>query len=106
VHLGGYESYAAARREAAAPPARRRQSRRAGSPRPGKSGRGPAALSDTEARIASLENDLALISQQLEHAGTDVETVTRLGQEYAKLEAELHSALKAWEELAQDSDEA
>jgi ATP-binding cassette subfamily F protein 3 len=106
VHLGGYESYAAARREAAAPPARRRQSQRAGSPRPRKSGRGPAALSDTEARIASLENDLAKLSQQLEHAGTDVETVTRLGQEYAKLETELHSALKAWEELAEDSDEA
>jgi len=106
VHLGGYVSYSAARRQAAAAqPTPRRQKRRTSSPRPRKPRRGQATISDTEAVIASLESDLNRVSQQLEQAGTNVETVRRLGEEYAQLEAKLQSALSAWEELARDIDE-
>jgi ATP-binding cassette subfamily F protein 3 len=106
VHLGGYVSYSAARRQAAAAqPTHRRQKRRTSSPRPRKPRRGQATISDTEAVIASLESDLNRVSQQLEQAGTNVETVRRLGEEYAQLEAKLQSALSAWEELARDIDE-
>jgi len=106
VHIGGYVSYSAARRQAAAAqPTPRRQKRRTSSPRPRKPRRGQATISDTEAMIASLESDLNRVSQQLEQAGTNVETVRRLGEEYAQLEAKLQSALSAWEELARDTDE-
>jgi ATP-binding cassette subfamily F protein 3 len=104
VHEGGYASYAASRREAAAAPATTIQ-KQADRPRPRKSSRGKIALADTEARIDSLERELASVSRQLEEAGADVDSVRRLGEEYALLEAQLRESLKAWEELAEDADQ-
>jgi ATP-binding cassette subfamily F protein 3 len=103
VHEGGYASYAASRREAAAPPSATSK-QQADRPRPRKSTRGKIALADAEARIDSLEKELARVSLQLEEAGADVDTVRRLGEEYALLEAQLQDSLKAWEELAEDTD--
>jgi ATP-binding cassette subfamily F protein 3 len=103
VHEGGYASYAASRREAAAPPSATSK-QQADRPRPRKSTRGKIALADAEARIDSLEKELARVSLQLEEAGADVDTVRRLGEEYALLETQLQDSLKAWEELAEDTD--
>jgi ATP-binding cassette subfamily F protein 3 len=105
VYEGGYAAYAAARRQAAAAPARSPKPRRTESSHPRKSSRGPAALSEAEARIAALENNLKLVTWQLQQAGTDVERVRKLGEEYADLEAQLQAAMNAWEALVKETEE-
>jgi ATP-binding cassette subfamily F protein 3 len=106
VHQGGYASYAAARRQAAATPsAPSREVKPDSRRRLRKSSRGKIALVEAETRIDTLEKQLAEVSLKLEQAGADVEAVSRLGEEYAQLETQLQDSLKAWEELAQETDQ-
>ena len=59
-----------------------------------------ARLSELEASISALELRLVELQMDLEAAGSDVERVKTLGEEYAYVEAELHAHWREWEALA------
>ncbi len=56
---------------------------------------------ELELIIESLERRLAEISAELEAAGTDVEKVRVLGEEYVQVESDLAARLAEWERLLQ-----
>ncbi len=56
---------------------------------------------ELELIIGSLEKRLAEISAELEAAGTDVEKVRTLGEEYVQVESDLATRLAEWERVLQ-----
>lgn len=58
-------------------------------------------VQELEAQIGSLEKRLAEIQVELEAAGTDVNKVRTLGEEYAEVEANLAKRLTEWEAVLQ-----
>ena len=100
VYSGGYRDFQtmrqaeAERRKPAAPPARR-QPPRAPSPR-----QGIRHQQASEERIAALEGDLKRLERELELAAEDVQEVSRLGREYAAVQAALEAEVLTWERFA------
>lgn len=102
VYCGGYRTYREAQQRAAETEkmGRAREHReRVAKSRPAK--REPT-LGAVEDRIDDLEQRLAMLGQQLEGAGADVERVRRLGTEYAAVERELTHWLEEWERLLRE----
>ncbi|HET7010740.1 MAG TPA: ABC-F family ATP-binding cassette domain-containing protein [Anaerolineales bacterium] len=99
VFLGGYEEMLAARRsqEPVSPKATR--SARQGPSRAPKANR--EAQGSLERRIGDLEQALRDLELGLARAGSDLEQVTRLGKEYASVEAELDVLLTEWSTLSE-----
>ncbi|HEY70779.1 MAG TPA: ABC-F family ATP-binding cassette domain-containing protein [Anaerolineae bacterium] len=108
VHQGGYASFAAQRRQAITPaPGSSPPKERLKEPkRTGTTWKDQAALVEAEERIHSLEAELADISQQLQQAGSDVDAVRQLGEQYAARELDLQAAMRFWEDLAKKTDQA
>jgi ATP-binding cassette subfamily F protein 3 len=100
VYSGGYRDFQAVRqseaerRKPAAPPARR-QPPRAPSPR-----QGLRQQQASEERIGALEADLKRLERELEQAAEDVREVSRLGREYATVQAALEAEILTWERHA------
>jgi ATP-binding cassette subfamily F protein 3 len=98
VFHGGYEAMLAERRalETAAPETPVRPARQVPGPkRPSTEG----LRTSLELRIGELEQALVRLQGELAKAGTDVVQVTRLGREYALVEAELDARLGEWASL-------
>ena len=53
-----------------------------------------------ETRITSIETEMAQVSISLEHAGTDMKELVKLGEKYASLEAALEAEMQLWEQAA------
>jgi ATP-binding cassette, subfamily F, member 3 len=106
VFAGRYEEYQAwqrARQPSASPKAARPpQSRppRAASSAPDRH------LAHLEAEIQTLEEQLQSLSEQLTAAGSDIEQITHLGEQYAQVERALEIVLADWESLARSADRA
>lgn len=102
VHRGGYRVYREAQQHRMEVERTERvQVRQAWQARSRPARRDPA-VGAVERRIDELEQRLALLGQELEKAGGDVERVRRLGTEYAAVERELSSCLQKWEGLLDD----
>jgi hypothetical protein len=56
-------------------------------------------LKEVEAQIATLEEQLAVLSRRLENPPADPAKVQRLGQEYMKVQSELDLLIEEWEQL-------
>jgi ATP-binding cassette subfamily F protein 3 len=56
-------------------------------------------LKEVEAQIATLEEQLAVLSRKLENPPADPAKVQRLGQEYVKVQSELDLLIEEWEQL-------
>ncbi len=66
-----------------------------------------AQLQEVENSIADLESRLAGLAASLENPPADPQEVTRLGQDYARLQSEMDAQLAEWERLSvTPSDEA
>jgi ATP-binding cassette subfamily F protein 3 len=127
VYPGGYAEFLAARQAQAARqlppaptqttrsgapapaplPAKPRQSRASKRPRPDRRpGRPPQRTlrqqQEAEERIAVLEATLKRLEGDLARAGEDVQEISRLGQQYAEVQAALETELSAWERLARE----
>ena len=63
-------------------------------------------LEDIETRISSLEQQLAILSDELVKAGDDIERVRELGKHYATVEDALREYLAIWERLANHQEHA
>ncbi len=59
-----------------------------------------ARLQEVENTVAGLESQLARLATSLENPPADPQEVTRLGQEYARLQSEMDSQLAEWERLS------
>ena len=59
-----------------------------------------AQVQEIENHVARLEKQLGELSALLEHPPADPAEVTRLGREYARLQAEMDGKLLEWERLA------
>ncbi|HLB49465.1 MAG TPA: ABC-F family ATP-binding cassette domain-containing protein [Anaerolineales bacterium] len=60
-------------------------------------------IQELEGLIDSLEKRLAEIAAELEAAGTYVDRVRALGEEYAQVESDLNTRLTEWEQILQTS---
>jgi hypothetical protein len=58
-----------------------------------------AQLQEVENSIASLERQLAELASSLENPPPDTHTVTRIGEEYARLQSQMDEQLGEWERL-------
>ena len=94
--LAAYLEAKAAQRSALGSRERRRS--QTSSPRIDRQSRDLAAL---EAQVEAAEEGLASLARELDSAGSDVATVTRLGLEYARRERQLEGLLEVWAEAAQ-----
>jgi hypothetical protein len=56
-------------------------------------------LKEVEASIASLEQQLAVLSRKLENPPSDPARVQRLGADYVHLQGEIDRLMKEWENL-------
>ena len=61
-------------------------------------------LKEVEAQIATLEEQLAVLSRKLENPPADPAKVQRLGQEYVKVQSELDLLIEEWEQLGRLAD--
>ena len=97
----GYQSYLDARKQERIKRSEKTQASKSTKTRLKK--RSPKApdINAIETRIAVIEAEMALISESLEHAGSDMKELVRLGEKYASLEAALEAEMKLWE-LAAD----
>ncbi len=113
VYEGNYSQYVEQRqaegKRQAGPEGSRKETRKA-SKRPARPAHKPEEarnrhrerrIAELEAAIAGMEARLQELAAQLEMAGVSgaVETVHRLGMEYAQLERTLHEAIQEWESL-------
>ncbi len=57
-------------------------------------------ITTIETRIATIETEMAQVSISLEHAGTDMKELVKLGEKYASLEAALEAEMQLWEQAA------
>jgi hypothetical protein len=57
-------------------------------------------LQEVENSIASLERQLAELASRLENPPLDTHEVTRIGEEYARLQIEMDEQLGEWERLS------
>ena len=57
-------------------------------------------LKEVEERITRLEGELATLTRQLENPPADLVRVQKLGQEYARCQAELDTLMEEWEQLS------
>lgn len=58
-----------------------------------------AQLQELENKIATLESELAGLAAALENPPTDAAAVTRLGQEYERVQKEMNDVLSEWERV-------
>jgi len=108
MRSGGYADLIALREAATdedAPPARsapKAKKRDDQAARKGGNGRAAREVSKIEARIATLEQQLAELGAEVEAAGVagDVDLVVELGERHRQLEEDLAYALAEWEERA------
>jgi ATP-binding cassette subfamily F protein 3 len=104
VFPGNYDAMLEAERERLRPDAVPEDTSRRSAPRrAGRSYRQQAALEQLEARIDHLEGALRETSAALEAAGPELDRVRQLGEIYARLDADLASALAEWEALQHES---
>ncbi len=114
VYQGGYSQYVAQRQAAkeARKQTEKAQEPRAKRQRPQLSEqakqqrRNAQRAAELEQTITQMEARLQELSTQLEIAGTSgaVDSVHRLGTDYARLESELHQTIEEWEQIAQKAE--
>jgi len=105
---GGFGGWEAARRARSAASPRPKQAAPTAAPQskppsPSTLGR---QLRDTEKEIATLERRRDKLVTELEAAGSDVDALTRAGNDLARLEAELGAAEQRWLDLAEALEQA
>jgi len=103
VFHGGYAEYLQASK-AAQPPPMAKAPRSGPAPRTRRAR--PAAVDDVLQRIHALEQTLSQLSLEIERAGTDVDQVRVLGQQYQGVERELQEQLAEWERLEAERNRA
>lgn len=59
-------------------------------------------LQEVEAEIAKLEQQLSILSKQLEAPPSDIKKVQRLGEEYQQIQTQIDILLEEWENLLQE----
>jgi ATP-binding cassette subfamily F protein 3 len=98
VHAGGYQTYLEERRKKEAARKNHREKARARK----KSGQeipSQAEVESVEARIEAIEHELAILLNEFEQAGGDLDEVRRIGMRYAALETDLETQFEIWEKL-------
>jgi ATP-binding cassette subfamily F protein 3 len=104
IFTGGYQEYLEIRKQRSL---EKRTVRKQTSARPvPKKKRAKVNLEDIESRISSLEQQLAILSDELVKAGDDIERVRELGKQYATVEDALREYLAIWERLANHQEHA
>jgi ATP-binding cassette subfamily F protein 3 len=93
---GGYDDY----RERVKRPAKPIKRLKPSKSRESNSGASEHKLGIIEEKVEAIEAQLSQLEADLSAAGSDVESIRELGQEYAKLESELDQQLVDWERLA------
>ena len=96
----GYQSYLDARKLERVKSAEKKQTSTATKLRSNK--RSPKApdIHAIEKRIAAIETEISQVSLSLEHAGTDMKELVKLGEKFAALEAALEAEMQLWEQAA------